>query len=323
MSSVVDTLELVVNVIDLSYKTVGVITMILGSIGHLCSCFVFLCIPALKKHPNALFIVASAAGGLVYINIGLFPAVGEIYSGTNPITRSLFLCKTNYWLTYASGSFSFTCNCFASLGQFLITLPQIRWHRLITRVRAQLMILLTALVWLLIFLPLAIFYKLTPASSTTFTCSSTAMITAYGNCWEIVGFYFIPMIVTFIFFSLTWYNLARLRRRVRRLDAAVTRMMLIQMSILLVNGIPPSGFLIYLLATVYVVKPVIQSLYEFLVLFIVILTTFVTNGASFWVYLIASSAFRRHIKEFLLKYTKFRRRVAPFPIDVRTINTVK
>ena len=319
MSEIVDTLELVVNVIDLSYKTVGLITMILGSIGHLCSCFVFLCIPALKKHPNALFIVASAVGGLVYINIGLFPGITQIYSGTNPITRSLFLCKTNYWLTYASGSFSFMCNCFAALGQFLITLPQIRWHRLITRVRAQLMILLTALVWLLIFLPLAIFYTVTPA----FTCSSTVMITNYGNCWEIVGFYFIPMLVTVIFFSLTWYNLTRLRRRLRRLDAAVTRMMLIQMSILLVNGIPSSGFLVYLLATVYVVKPVIQTLYEFLILFLVILTTMVTNGASFWVYLIASSAFRRHIKEFLLKYIRFRRRVAPISTHVRTMNTVK
>jgi hypothetical protein len=323
MSSIADTLKLVADVIDLSYETVGLATMILGTVGHLCSCFVFLCIPALKKHPNALFMVASAVGGLFYISIGLFPAVTVTFSGTNPLSRSLFLCKTNYWLTYSSGAFSFMCNCFAALGQFLITLPQIRWHRLITRVRAQLMILFTALVWLLIFSPLVIHYTLIPTSSTTFVCSSPALITNYGNCWVIVGYYFLPMILTVVFFSLTWYNLMRLRRRLRRLDAAVTRMMLIEMSILLANGIPASGFLSYLLATLHVVKTTQRSLYETLILYIVILTTFLTNGVSFWVCLIASSAFRKHIIEFLCKCKRFKRRVAPFPMEVRIINTVK
>jgi hypothetical protein len=170
---------------------------------------------------------------------------------------------------------------------------------------------------------IVIHYTLIPTSSTTFVCSSPALITNYGNCWVIVGYYFLPMILTVVFFSLTWYNLMRLRRRLRRLDAAVTRMMLIEMSILLANGIPASGFLSYLLATLHVVKTTQRSLYETLILYIVILTTFLTNGVSFWVCLIASSAFRKHIIEFLCKCKRFKRRVAPFPMEVRIINTVK
>jgi hypothetical protein len=75
-------------------RIVGLAIMILGIVGHLCSCFVLLCISALKKHPNPLFMVASKVSDLFYINIGLFSTVTLALSGTNPLSRSLFFCKT-------------------------------------------------------------------------------------------------------------------------------------------------------------------------------------------------------------------------------------
>jgi len=317
MSSIVATYQLVISLIYRLYQTVGLITMILGTIGNLCNCFVFLCIPALKKHPNASFIIASAIGSLFYINVGLYPAVASVFTGTNPMTRSLFLCKTNYWITYSSGCFSFMCNCFAALGQYLITLPRARWHRLITRVRALIMILLTAFFWLSLFFPLVVSFTL---GTTSNTCSASPLITNYGSCCQIIGYYLLPMILIVICFCLTRANLTRIRRRFRTLDAAVTRMMLIQMSILLINGIPSASFLIYLLATIYVPKTQLQSIYEILITYIVILAAFVTNGSSFWIYITASTAFRKNIKEYFSKYKIFRRRSTRISIEPITVN---
>jgi hypothetical protein len=210
------------------------------------------------------------------------------------------------------------CNCFAALGQFLITSPKIKWQRLITRIRAQLMIIFTGIIWLFIFLPLPIFYNHIP---TTFTCKiSLPIISVYATYWVIIGYYFLPIILIFILFFLTWYNLQQLLRRRRTLDGAVTRMMLIQMSVLLISGIPAGIYLSYILATQYNTKTLLESTYEYVILLVLTLFTLFTNGISFWVYLFASRTFRKHLKEFFFKCKLFKHRVRPIFTTTIRIN---
>jgi len=321
MSSDIDTIIYLFNLEDRLYKTIGLFIIILSTIGNLCNCFVFLRIPALNKHPNALFIIGSSIGSLFFINIGLSSAVIRVFSGINPSNQWLFWCKTSTWLTYSGGCFSFMCSCFAALGQFLITLPKVKWQQLITRIRAQLMILFTVILWLLIFLPLPIFYNHIPTSSTTFTCTSSfPLIILYGTYWIIIGYYFLPIILIFILFFLTWYNLQQLLRRRRTLDGAVTRMMLIQMSILLISGIPAGIYFSYILITQYYTKTLLRLGYEYLILFVLTLFTYFTNGISFWVYLFASKTFRKHLKEFISRWKLFRPRVRPLPMLMTRLN---
>ncbi|CAF1411168.1 unnamed protein product [Rotaria sordida] len=306
---------------DRLYQTVALSIIIVGTIGNFCNCLVFLCIPPLNKHPNALFIIGSSVGSFFFINIGLSSAVIRVYSGIDPSNRWLFWCKAGTWFTYSCGCFSFMCNCFAALGQFLLTSPRIRWHRLITHIRAQIIILCTAIIWLLIFLPYPIYYTHIRTSSTTFVCtSSLPLISLYGNYWIIIGYYFLPIILTLILFFLTWYNLQRLLRRRRTLDAVVTRMMLVQMCILLISGIPAGFYFCYILITQYVLKTILRLAYEYIILLVLTLFTYFTNGISFWVYLFASKTFRKHIKEFVFKFSIFKHQVRPFPAQIARIN---
>ncbi|CAF1105350.1 unnamed protein product [Rotaria sordida] len=254
---------------DRLYQTVAISIIIVSTIGNVCNCFVFLCIPPLNKHPNALFIIGSSVGSFFFINIGLSSAIIRVYSGTDPSHKWLFWCKLATWFTYSSGCFSFMCNCFAALGQFLLTLPRVRWHRLITHIRAQIMLFCTAIIWFFIFLPFPIFYIHVPLSNTTFVCTSSyPLMTRYGTYWIIIGYYFLPIILILILFCLTRYNLQQLLRRRRTLDAAVTRMMLIQMCILLISGIPAGLYLCYILATQYVAKTTLRFAYEYLILLV-------------------------------------------------------
>jgi hypothetical protein len=131
------------------------------------------------------------------------------------------------------------------------------------------------------------------------------------------------MIVITIFSSLTWYNLKQLRRRHRALDAAVTRMMLIQTCVLLANGIPGSIFYCYSLATKNVTKTLLRTIYEDLIFVVLTLATFFTNSSAFWVYLIASATFRKHIKAFVFQYRMFNRQVVPFAIGTAGRNTIR
>jgi hypothetical protein len=319
MSSDLNTVIYLSNLEDLLYKSVGLFIIIISTIGNLCNCFVFLRIPPLNKHPNALFVISSSIGSLFFINIGLSSAAIRVFSGIDPSNRWLFWCKTGTWLTYSSGCFSFMCNFFAAFGQFLITLPNIEWQRLITRFRTQLMILSTAIIWLLIFLPLPIYSDRIPTLSTTFTCTiSNSIIKFYGTYWIIIGYYFLPIILTLILFCLTWHNLRKLLRRYRTLDGAMTRMMLNQMSTLLISGIPAGIFLSYLLTTQYSSKTLLRLAYEYLILF-----TYLTNGISFWVYLFVSKTFRKHLKEYISNWKLFKHRIKPVDMSMTRKNLAK
>jgi hypothetical protein len=308
MSSDAATIAYLLNVTDLLYKSFALFIIIVGTIGNLCNCFVFLRIPALNKHPNALFVVSSSIGSLLFINIGLISAVIRIFNGINLLNESLFFCKISTWLYYSAGCFSFMCNCFTAFGQFLITLPKLKWQRLITRIRAKLIILSTAIIWLLIFLPFVKFYNLIRTSPTTIVCTMPVyIINVYGLCWILIGYYFLPILLILILFCLTWYNLKQLLRRRHSLETAITRMMLIQMSLILISGIPASLCVVYALITRYYYKTNVRLAYESIILLAVILFTLFTNGISFWVYLFVSKTFRKHLKNFIL----IERRIIP------------
>jgi hypothetical protein len=96
-------------------------------------------------------------------------------------------------------------------------------------------------------------------------------------------------------------------------------MMLIQMSILLISEIPEGICLSYLLATQYSSKTLLRLIYEYLILFVLTLFTFLTNEISFWVYLFASKTFRKHLKGFILQKL-FKNRVRPFSLVMTGTN---
>ncbi|CAF2645543.1 unnamed protein product [Rotaria sp. Silwood2] len=321
MSSDINTVINLLYVGDRLYEIVGLFIILISTIGNLCNCFVFLCIPPLNKHPNNLFLIGSSIGSFIYINIGLYSALIRIWTGIDPSNRWLFWCKLATWLTYSAGCFSFMCHCLSALSQYLLTLPKVKWQRLITPIRAQLIIYLSAIFWLFVFIPLVIYYNHIETSTKTYTCqSSRPFITIYGTYWIIIGYYFLPIILILLLFCLTWINLKQILRRHRTLTIAITRMMLIQMSVLLISGLPAGFYLSYILATQYSKKTLLRLGYEYLILLILTLFTFFTNGISFWIYLIASKTFRKNIKQFLFKFYFLKNQVRPFTMTITRLN---
>ncbi|CAF1652443.1 unnamed protein product, partial [Adineta ricciae] len=250
MSSDAETASYILSLGDQLYKTFGFFIIVICTIGNLCNCFVFLFISPLNKHPNALFLVGAAIGSLLFINVGLWTNMIRIFTGFDLVNRLLFFCKITTWLTYAGGCFSFMCYCFAGLCQFVILSPNPNWQRLLTRTRAKSIIISTATIYILIFSPLLIsntIYEITPTIS---VCKgSIRIINLYTSYCAIVGYYFLPALLTLVLFGLTWYNFQQFLRRQLSIEGVVTRMMLIQMSSILLSGIPTGIFVCYMLMT--------------------------------------------------------------------------
>ncbi|CAF0874056.1 unnamed protein product [Adineta steineri] len=259
--------------------------------------------------------IKTSIGSLLFINTGLWTIIIRILTGIDYMNRSLFWCKTNAWLTYSGGCFSFMCNCFAGFCQFLILLPNTEWQRLITRTRAKLIIIFTAIIYLLIFIPIPIYNTNFQPSSATYVCkSSLQIINVYSNYWIIIGYYFMPALLTLLLFTLIWYNFQQFLRRRHCIEGVVTHMMLIQMSSILISGIPAGIFVCYIMVTQSMVKTRVRLSYEFLILVILTLFTFLTNGTSFWIYLFCSKTFRKHLKEFIFKFKFFNHRIQPISL---------
>ncbi|CAF3844435.1 unnamed protein product [Adineta steineri] len=298
------------------YFSLFIITI--TSIGNICNFIVFLYVPPLNKHPNALFVIASSIGSFLFINIALWSTVINMFIKFNLSNQSLFWCKVYTWLYYSSGCFSFTCHCLAALGQCLLVSQKDQWQKFLTRFKAQLIIMISAIIWLLIFIPLPIYNKLVQSSSGTFSCrSSLQIISFYINYWIIIGYYLLPILLILILFILTLYNLRQLLQRRRNIEGVITRMMLIQMFIILLSGIPAAICAIYSVVTSNITKTRLRLSYEATIYLIFTLLTFLTNGISFWIYLLTSQSFRKHLREFILKLKLFKNRIE----SISTINT--
>ena len=301
MSSDLNTILSLANAIVYIYKVVGVFIIIVSTIGNICNCLCFSLIKPLRKHPHILFIIGSSIGSFFFINSTLIPAVLEIYTKINLANRYYVWCKMSTYLVYVSGCFCYMCAGLTAMGQYLITSPRIRFQRLLTRNRVRIILVLTCLMWIFIFLPLPI-----STQNISSTCVQTNnFVRLYSTYWLILGYYFMPILVILVFFCFTGYNLKRYLINNRSLENSVIRMMLIQMSLLMLSGIPAAGFVIYFIITQYQSRTLLRSYWESFIYILLTLFTFVTNGTSFWIYLLASKTFRKNLKEYFLTWKVF------------------
>ncbi|UJR19466.1 hypothetical protein I4U23_022597 [Adineta vaga] len=297
MSSDDATIATLLTIQEYLQKYFSLFIIFITSIGNICNFIVFLYIPPLNKHPNALFVIASAIGSFIFVNTALWSTVINMFTKFNLTNQSLFWCKVYTWFYYSTGCFSFMCHCFAALGQCLLVSQTILWQQFLTRTKTKVIIIITAIIWLLIFIPLPLFNHLVRTVSGTFSCrNSLQIISAYANYWIVVGYYLLPTLLIFILIILTFYYLRQLLQRRRHIEGVITRMMLIQMFVILLSGIPAATCAIYSIVTMKVPKTRLRSSYEATIYLIFILLTFLTNGASFWIYLFTSATFRKHIE---------------------------
>jgi hypothetical protein len=115
----------------------------------------------------------------------------------------------------------------------------------------------------------------------------------------------LPLSILTIFCLLTWRNLGQqpatyLRGGVRLYDQ-VTRMLIAQCIGICLTSFPNMIWQIYSVSTTSTQRNSLRVAQENLINTICVLVGFSTHAITFYVYLIASSTFRKNVKEMLLK----------------------
>ena len=289
--------------------SVGVPMFIAGIINNILNLLTFVFIPQFNKPSNSIFLLASFLGSQVNLITAFLPQLIHRISESDPLSHSVILCKLRWFLGPLSRTFALHCICFAAINQYLLTSRSVRLRQLMTRRRAALTSLIVLGYETGLSIPSTLFYTHFTSSANITTCTSKdPTFAVYTAHLAIVTYSLIPIIVLSICSILTWRNLRSNLVRQRDLEQSLARMLLAQIVMILLTSIANVINQMYFFYTRTVPKTSLRLAQESVASSIFTLFGFSAHSISFYVYALASKAFRQNIRSFIdLK----RRRVHP------------
>jgi hypothetical protein len=309
-------IQLLNNISQRLFAYVGLILFVFGTIGHVFNIISFARLESLKTLASSLFLLVSFISSQAVLTSGLLTRVILGFTGIDPVDTSVAFCKARWMIRTISGAVSLTCICLAAIDRYFVSCHDVRRHRWITIKRARWAILISICFWSSIFSSYAVYYTAPKPLSCTIANPIFAYFASYFNLFH---YSILPLSVLSIFCFLTWRNLGQqpatyLRGGVRLYDQ-VTRMLIVQSFAIFLTSFPNMIWQIYTVSTMTTIKNQLRLAQENLINTICVLLGFSTHAITFYVYLIASSTFRKNVKEMLLRT----RRIIP----LRNGDTIK
>ncbi|CAF1065438.1 unnamed protein product [Rotaria sordida] len=290
------------------FAYVGLTILLLGTIGNMINVISFARLESLKTLASSLFLLTSCIASQGVLVTGLLTRVIRGFSLIDPVYTSVVLCKVRWMIRTAAGAVSLTCVCLAAIDRYLSSCHNVRRHGLITIKRARWSIFISICFWSSIFSSYAVFYTAPTPLSCTIANPIFAYFTSYFNLFH---YSILPLSVLSIFCMLTWHNLGQqpatyIRGGIRLYDQ-ITRMLIAQSIDILITSFPNMIWQIYTVTSQSITKSSLRMAQENLINTICVLIGFSTHAITFYVYLLASSTFRKNVKDMLLR----NRRIKP------------
>ncbi|CAF0933674.1 unnamed protein product [Rotaria sordida] len=290
------------------FAYVGLTILLLGTIGNMINVISFARLESLKTLASSLFLLTSCIASQVVLVTGLLTRVIRGFSLIDPVYTSVVLCKVRWMIRTAAGAVSLTCVCLAAIDRYLSSCHNVHRHGLITIKRARWSIFISICFWSSIFSSYAVFYTAPTPLSCTIANPIFAYFTSYFNLFH---YSILPLSVLSIFCMLTWHNLGQqpatyIRGGIRLYDQ-ITRMLIAQSIDILITSFPNMIWQIYTVTSQSTTKSSLRMAQENLINTICVLIGFSTHAITFYVYLLASSTFRKNVKDMLLR----NRRIKP------------
>ncbi|CAF1199904.1 unnamed protein product [Rotaria sp. Silwood1] len=324
MSSIVTNQYETTQLLDLAeyfFAYIGLAILLLGTIGNIINVISFARLESLKTLASSLFLLTSFIGSQCVLITGLLTRVIRGFTRIDPVYASVGLCKARWMIRTTAGAVSLTCICLAAIDRYFFSCHDVRRHGLITIKRARWVIFISICLWSGIFSSYAVFYTAPTPLSCTIADPIFAYLVSYFNLFH---YSILPLSVLSIFCMLTWHNLGQqpatyLRGGVRLYDQ-VTRMLIAQSVGILITSFPNMIWQIYSVSSQSTRKSSLRLAQENLINTICVLIGFSTHAITFYVYLLASSTFRKNVKEMLLR----NRQIQPLSnVDIFKITITK
>ncbi|UJR07175.1 hypothetical protein I4U23_011463 [Adineta vaga] len=266
----------------------------IGTVGNLLNIFVFIRLKMLRQMPTPVFMITSNIGSLILFWSSRFPRCILNITGIDLLVGSIFYCKVRWLLGRWSLNMPFTCICLASIDRFFNTSRNVRYHHFFTLKRAYSIVIIFSLVYLIIFIPDAIYYS---GYSCTASAKDRATYKDFVAYFNLIATNILSMIILGIFSLLTWYNLCYGTSVGRnRLQQQVNRMMMVEFAMAFVTTLPNFIYNIYAQATQSTVKSQLRLTQESLWSTVSATINFTIHAGTFYMYMVVSPAYRRNVR---------------------------
>lgn len=298
MSDIITLLSLTIRWLNL---VVGTTLLLFGIIGNLLNIFIFTR-ARFRQTFSVRYLIAASMMSLIQLLQTLLPRILTEGLGISIVKSNDSYCKARNYIAAVATLCSLSFPCWATFNQFIGTCREAATRNYCTSKRfVHLAILFTILFWLLVQIPNLIFGKANGEA-----CTTTSNINTYISSYVITPFtYTILPIISISYFNmgiirnLRRARVAGLHQRNTRLARQVRRMLIPQLIILILSGIPFSSQTIYSTATMLMKKTALRLATESVIFTIVRLLFYLNYVCSFYIYVIMSSEIRRELKNYI------------------------
>jgi hypothetical protein len=196
---------------------------------------------------------------MIFSLIFLITRIVTAIIGIGLTFTSLIWCKARAFFTLFLAPISFTCSCLATIDQFFVTSQNVNLRRCSNIKWAHRIIIIAIIVWFIHGVFGSIFYSITPIR-----CSSTnAVYAGYTTIYPPVILCAIPVLIMVVFGYLAYQNIHSTRALAeQQADRQLTKMILIQVVLVVISTIPYGINSAYRLITVRIPKPIDQQVEE-------------------------------------------------------------
>jgi hypothetical protein len=300
MSDIVDNIALTIHLLNI---IIGLLLFTFGIIGNFLSIFI-LTRRTFRNAPSVRYLMASSTANFIQLAQTLLPRILSDGFGIPIVKSNTQYCQARSIVAATATLCSLSYPCWASFDQFACTSQNAATrHNWTSKRFVYRAIFSTIIFWLIFYLPTNIATQAVGES-----CIGTNTIITY-----IYGFGVTPLAYSvFPIVAICYFNIGIVRNlrasRVTglvqlndRLARQVRRMLLPQLILLIISGIPFSIQTIYSLVTASIQKDPVRSAIENLILTIVRLLFYLNYACSFYIYIIMSSEVRKEFKKLFWK----------------------
>ncbi|CAF1295948.1 unnamed protein product [Adineta steineri] len=300
MSNIIEQLTLTSHFLNI---VVGLLLFIFGVTGNFLTIYIFTR-ATFRNAPSVRYLLAGSIASLIQLFQTLLPRILGDGFGIPIINSSTLQCQIRITIASVATLCSISFPCWASFDHFVSTSSNaaIR-HYWTSKKFIYRAILITVIFWLIVFLPVNMVSRAVGES-----CIGNNIILSSVYSYGIIPLtYSILPIIAIIYFNrgivrhlkqsrIVGYNQTR-----NRLVKQVRRMLIPQLMIIIISGIPFSINTIYSISTSSIHKDPLRLAIESLILQLVRLLFYLNYVCSFYIYILMSSEIRQEFKRIFCK----------------------
>lgn len=305
-------------------RYIPIIFLILGTIGNLTNIVVFTR-PLLRTNPCSIYFTSSSIFNFVSIYVGLLTPFLGLYN-LDPTQTISSLCKIRFYLRYSTITLSTWLILFASIDRFLSTSENVnrrQWSSL--PIAKRIVCCLTLIGFLLPYSQVFYCYDINQRRSCIHLNNACKLINDIILLLCNSG---LPPILMVIFSIMTIRNVKsrdRMMSNPRRRDVQLVRILLIQVSVLVLFAIPVAIQKLYTSSTVFISKNALTIAIDSLINQISIEISYISNSTTFYIYSLTSKKYRQEVMGIFSSLLKFHRtphanQVQPNHVNVTLTN---